>query len=98
MHHFGPTEYTQENENEHLVVKEVKDGFVFGGHYEVSVSAESFGIFHSKSAVFGEFDINTVHTISTIGCLFLNHVDAVFDHDSCKPSTGMFMLFYMHLV
>lgn len=61
MHQFGPIEYTQENENEQtLVVKEVKDGFIFGGHYDVSVSAESLGIIRSKSGEFGEFNINII--------------------------------------
>lgn len=62
LHHFGPTKYTQRNENEQeLVVKEVKDGFIFRGHYEVSVSAEIFGIIQSKSKVFCEFIQNTLY-------------------------------------
>lgn len=71
-------EYTQENENEQkLVVKEVKDGFIFGGHYEVSVSAESFGIICSKSGVFGEFNINIMQIMyyyAIIDSLFSNDI------------------------
>ena len=55
IHTFGPTEYTQESEEEQtLIVNEIKTGLTLGGQYEVEVTVTSMGISHSKRETFGK--------------------------------------------
>ena len=55
VHQFGPIEYSQEHGNEQkLVVKEVRNGFILGENYGINVTAESIGVFRFRTTSFGK--------------------------------------------
>ena len=64
---FGPKKYTQKNSSEQLlVVKGLRSDFVIGRQYEVQVTVESLGIFHSRRKHFSKLDMGIIKASNEI--------------------------------
>ena len=97
VHHFGPTQYIQQKNNEHaLIVKELRTGLNVSEDYEVVVVTESVGSLRSKRKPFGK---NKPFMYSNL--LFMSvtiHTDTNTDIPQCTPESdyGMYVKPYLY--